>query len=151
MSLNSSFRIHAHVDKKDFPNGLTALINVQKNEDPGQLHVLVDYALTKGGTPGIAIDLGNGSGMPPAGPFLLVCKNPPGELWFSSAMPVSTGQTMGSNEPVNDNNLSSSDRRRRCCILSSSEVIKLKLNKPLYLLRPKLFQSNFKWSTKMLT
>jgi len=40
-------------------------------------------------------------------------------------MPVSTGQTMGSNEPVNDNNLSSSDRRRRCCILSSSEVIEI--------------------------
>ena len=79
MSLNSSFRIHAHVDKKDFPNGLTALINVHKNEDPGQLHVLVDYALTKGGTPGIGIDLGSGS-------LLLEAAS---REWHASSQPIS--------------------------------------------------------------
>jgi hypothetical protein len=62
MSLNSSFRIHSHVDKKDFPNGITGLINVHRNEgEPGQLHILVDYALTEEGNAGIAFDLGSGS------------------------------------------------------------------------------------------
>ncbi len=46
MSLNSNFRIHSHIDKKDFPNGINCLLNMhRKNAEAGQLHVLVDYSL----------------------------------------------------------------------------------------------------------
>jgi hypothetical protein len=30
ISLNSNFRIHSHIDKKDFPNGITCLLNVHR-------------------------------------------------------------------------------------------------------------------------
>jgi hypothetical protein len=79
MSLNSNFRIHSHVDKRDFPNGLTALLNVNKDDEvAGQLHVLVNYALTEGGTPGIAINLGSGT-------LLIECA---AREWHGSTKPI---------------------------------------------------------------
>jgi hypothetical protein len=79
MSLNSNFRIHSHIDKKDYPNGITAILNVHKNNTKaGQLHVLVDYALDSSESPGIAFDLGDGS-------VLLECAS---REWHGSTNPV---------------------------------------------------------------
>ena len=79
MSLNSNFRIHSHVDKKDFPNGVTALINVHKSDKlAGQLHILVDYSLSENGTPGISINLKSGS-------LLLECAS---REWHAATKPI---------------------------------------------------------------
>jgi hypothetical protein len=79
MSLNSNFRIHSHVDKNDFPNGITALLNVHKNNgEVGQKHVLVDYALNESRRPGISFDIGDGS-------LLLEAAS---REWHASTLPV---------------------------------------------------------------
>jgi hypothetical protein len=79
MSLNANFRIHSHIDKKDFPNGITCLLNVHRtNAEAGQQHVLVDYSLEETESPGIAFDIGSGS-------ILLECAS---REWHASTKPV---------------------------------------------------------------